>query len=310
MVDSFRAAFVDLLDARLVDDVVVELAPRSTRADSAALAALVAPFVVNQLWRGSIDVSSAGVPGRVEYASDDEELRRRFAPNSAPLAPHETLLSEGFARLNGIAAGDKIELAGARGSRKMRVAALFRDYGATQPRLLMSRAAAAHLGDVSFVQELGLSSTVTAELQVLLNQRGIAYTDNAVVRANSIKIFEQTFGITRALTLLALLVAMLALANALAAHNLQMQPTDRLLEALGLDVAGARRLRIWRASLAGGLAIILALPLGLLMAWLLTNLVNPRAFGWQFPLRLTAAGIGWPIAGGLLAIVFSTVRAR
>ena len=84
MVDSFRAAFVELLDVRLVDDLVVELAPHSRCADSAALATLVAPFVVNQLWRGSIDVSSAGVPARVEYASDDEELRRRFAPNSAP----------------------------------------------------------------------------------------------------------------------------------------------------------------------------------------------------------------------------------
>jgi len=74
---------------------------------------------------------------------------------------------------------------------------------------------------------------------------------------------------------------------------------DRQLQVLGVSQAAARRLRVQRILYAAGVALLLALPLGLAIAALLCGVVNPRAFGWSFALKITWSGVGWPLLGGI-----------
>ena len=156
-------------------------------------------------------------------------------------------------------------------------------------------------------QQALISSPAAPSLRAKLTGANIEFSVPAETKVQALSVFEQTFGITRALTLLALIVAVVAMANALGAQGLALAPTENLLRVLGITDGAARRLRISRAGLAGLLAVGLALPLGLLMAWLLCNLVNPRAYGWQFPLLITPGALLWPLVGGLVAAAVSAL---
>lgn len=317
MVDSFRAAFVDLLDRRLVDDVALEISGVNGLSQLEALlqiqglgqgrhkSTIPAPATAVFL-RGSKPILCAGVAGSLEYASDDEELALRFGARTK-LAVGELLISESFAYFNDIQRDDRVTLQGERGVHEYRVVAVFADFGETQPRVVLRRGDAARLVDVSDYTQALIQSSDPALLKMELTKAGVEFSDPAETKQQALAVFQQTFGITRALTSLALIVALVALINALSAQALALAPAENLLRVLGVTPSSARWLRLRRASIAGGLAVGLALPLGLLMAWLLCNLVNPRAFGWQFPLLITPMAVLWPLGGGLLAALFSAL---
>jgi putative ABC transport system permease protein len=125
------------------------------------------------------------------------------------------------------------------------------------------------------------------------------------VRQEALAIFDRTFAITRALTLLALLVAAVGMYNALTALRLQQAPTLALLHAQGLLAGEARRIGLWRCLAAGALAVGLALPLGIAMAWTLCAVINPRSFGWTVSLALPPSGWILPVLLGLMAAVLA-----
>ena len=303
MVESFRSAFVDLLDSRLVDDVALDIAAAG---GLKVLDASVAGTQARLLLRGNQPVQCVGVRGTVEYASDDAELAKRFgAPDG--LAPGELLISESFAYFNSIRPGATVTLQGALGTRKFRVKNTFADFGETEPRIVMALADAASVVATDRYQQALISSPAANSLREKLNAASIEFSVPAETKEQALEVFEQTFGITRALTMLALIVAIVAMANALGAQGLALAPTENLLRVLGIADGAARLLRVSRAGLAGLLAVGLALPLGLLMAWLLCNLVNPRAYGWQFPLLITPRALLWPLVGGLVAAGISAL---
>src|SRR5690606_15465090 len=113
----------------------------------------------------------------------------------------------------------------------------------------------------------------------------LAVEHRAALRARSLAIFDRTFAITHALTLLALTVAVVGVYNALTALRLAQSPTARLLHAQGLLPRELRRVALIRAGVVGGVAVALALPLGAAMAWVLCAVINPRAFGWTIDLQ-------------------------
>ena len=305
MVDSFRVAFLQMLDQRLADDVVVRVQSDAPSDIRTILEAEVSPVVDGMYWRGTRDVSIGGVAGRIEFADDTKELLDRFLPTQSVREPGQSVyLNESFARSQELAVGATVAVTGPRGSAVALVAGIFTDFGEVRPRLLASRDLALRLHHRAPLDQLYLRTqegvSIRERIDHLLAPSWVTLQDQAQVRGRSIEIFEQTFAITRALTWLALLVAAVALANALLAHGLQQQGTNYRLQVLGVSADGQRRLRRARAFYVTGAAIVLAIPLGLLIAWLLCSLVNPRAFGWSFPLQLGFAGVGWPLIGGAL----------
>jgi len=303
MVDSFRAAFVELLDRRLVDDVALEI---DAAGELERLEFVLAGQTTRALLRGNESVLCEGVRGTLEYANNDAELAHRFGA-TAGLASGDLLISESFAYFHSVERNSTVTVRGNLGSQDFRVAGIFADFGEVLPRVVLRRADAAQVVDADRYTQALIQSSDPARLRTRLSAAGIEFTDPRDTKTQALAIFEQTFGITRALTALALIVAVVAMANALSAQGLALAPSDNLLRVLGIASTAALLLRLRRASLAGLLAVGIALPLGLVMAWLLCNLVNPRAFGWQFPLQLTSSALLWPIAGGLVAVVISAL---
>ncbi len=118
------------------------------------------------------------------------------------------------------------------------------------------------------------------------------------VRDISIAIFERTFIITRVLNWLAAGVAAIGLLSALLAWQLGRTHELALLRVLGLSRSGAAVMIQAQSIFMGAVAVLAALPAGVLTALLLVRVINRRAFGWEIDLHLHPAQLTSAIAFG------------
>ena len=129
----------------------------------------------------------------------------------------------------------------------------------------------------------------------------------AQVRAISLTIFERTFIITRVLNWLAAGVAAIGLLSALLAWQLGRTHELALLRVLGLTRRGAALMIQAQTLFMGAVALLAALPAGVLTAMLLVRVINRRAFGWEIQLHLHPAQITSAIALALIAALVAGV---
>ena len=107
--------------------------------------------------------------------------------------------------------------------------------------------------------------------------------------------------------MVALAVASIGLYNALLGLKLNQGPTLELLRSMGVSEEERRSVQLWRAVGVGTTVLLVALPAGVVMAWLLCDVINPRAFGWSLNLSLSAGAILPPLLTGVLAIVVTSL---
>ncbi|WP_330217878.1 ABC transporter permease [Marinobacter similis] len=110
--------------------------------------------------------------------------------------------------------------------------------------------------------------------------------NNERIRELADTVFDQTFLLTRAMTVLTLILAAAALLIMGWVFFSTRVWYYRLLAVWGLrdrEVAGQMvRLAV---SLTIGIAV-LALPLGIWLTWVLVHRINPLAFGWSLPMAV------------------------
>jgi putative ABC transport system permease protein len=184
---------------------------------------------------------------------------------------------------------------------------VFPGFGDPVSRVLIDVAAARSLDLQPVMDRLTLTLAPGSELAAELSRRfaGLEVQSRSGLRAVALRIFDRTFAVTQALTLLALFVAVVGMYSALMALRLIQAPTRRLLLHQGATGTELRVLALLRALALGALALGVALPLGLAMAWVLCAVINPRAFGWSVGLELPVSGLAPPLLLGLLAAVLA-----
>jgi len=128
---------------------------------------------------------------------------------------------------------------------------------------------------------------------------------NRGLREASLEVFDRTFRITEVLRLLALGVAFVGIVGACLMLQAERVHEFGVLRALGLLPREMRGLVALQTLLLGLAAGLLALPLGVALAGLLTTVINRRAFGWTLELEVTAG----PLLGGLLLAALAALLA-
>jgi putative ABC transport system permease protein len=304
MVDSFRADFASMLDQRLADDLFVDGAGQDLSAVLEWLA--TQPDVARFQGYGRSRERLDGEPVELGFTRFSVRESARYGL-ARELAPGEVMISERLAESLDLGVGDGVEVRG----RPLHVVAVFSGFGDAGRRLLVDELTARQLGvsliydRVSISRQAGDGSTAQLGSRLLSRFGGelssLRIQPRDEMRKLALDIFDRTFAITTALTLLALLVAVIGMYNALQALRLNQAPSYRLLEALGVGSYEQTRIALLRAGAVGSVAVLLALPLGIAMAWLLCNVINPRAFGWSLNLRFAAVEILTPMSLGLLA---------
>jgi len=123
----------------------------------------------------------------------------------------------------------------------------------------------------------------------LVNDFGLApanLIDQRSIKAFSLQVFERTFTVSRALNVLTLSVAGFAILTSLLTLAAMRLPQLAPVWALGVARGGLARLELLRALVLAALTMICALPVGLMLAWVLLAVINVEAFGWRLPLYL------------------------
>jgi putative ABC transport system permease protein len=207
------------------------------------------------------------------------------------------LVSEPLAWRLSLAPGSSLTLITAAGARAFAVAGVYREYGNDRGEVLIDLPEYRRWWRDDGIAGLGLylapgvtGARVIGALRTAVGTRqALLVRSNAAIRELSMRIFERTFVITRVLYWLAAGVAAVGLLSALLAWELERARELALLRTLGLTPAATAALVLAQTVFMGLVALLAAIPAGLLTALTLTEVINRRAFGWRIDLHLTFA---------------------
>ncbi|MBT2774438.1 ABC transporter permease [Halomonas sp. ISL-60] len=336
MVGGFRLTFLDWLDQRLVAPLYLN-APSEQYADIDAWLANRAEVSERLLTRRSnATLQAATTPEGSRSIGLPIELYG-ITPGES-LTPHWPLLAtqqdrssawtafddgavfvnEQLATAENLSPGDRLTLSAPGANETLTITAVYPDYGNPSGQVLMSspqlaarfNAPPSSMGVV--LNENADVDTLRAALRERFNLGNDALSDQAEIKRIATEIFERTFTITRALNVLTLAVAALALFASLLA-----QARSRRQQLSPLWALGVPRVQLAQLNLAqlGGAALVtglLAIPLGIAITWGLVAIINVAAFGWRLPLYLfpwkMAITLATAVIVALLAAALPTLR--
>ena len=313
MVGSFRQTFTGFLDQRLAPELYIETADDD---QARGIEAFLTPRVRAVLPLASVDIEVAGLPAELNLARPDPTYAQNWRflqaePNPwARLAEREgVLINEQLSRRAGLGLGDPVRLAP---GRALPVLGIYGDYGNPVGQVIVTEALFTDLHPEVVPRRFGLRLDPEAvpSLRTALEAQGLpeaAITDQAALKRFSLQVFERTFAVTAALNVLTLAVAGFAMLMSLLTLAALRLPQLAPVWALGLTRRRLAVLEMARAVLLAALTALMALPLGLALAWVLLSVVNVAAFGWRLPMTVFPADYLWLglfalLAAGLAAL--------
>jgi putative ABC transport system permease protein len=305
MVESFSRTFLVWLDGRLAADVYVNAA-----SDAQAIEIKVwlreRPEVEAILPGGRADTQFAGAPIEVLGLPDHATYRDNWpllqsADNAwNRLRPGDAaLVSEQLARRLHLSVGDRIEVPASGGNWTLDVVGIYADYGNPKGQIAVNFAALTRRFPEIPLTRMGLrvaSPKIPALISALqekfaLGDRNVA--DQATMKAESTRIFNRTFAVTAALNAFTLGVAGVALLTSLLTLANSRLPQLAPLWAIGITRRRLAAIELLKTMSVALITTILALPLGLLVAWCLLAVVNVKAFGWRLPFHVFPMQLLW-----------------
>jgi putative ABC transport system permease protein len=193
------------------------------------------------------------------------------------------------------------------GPQAVQVAAVFRDYASEHGRLFMDEAMYRNDWPDQQVHSLALFArdgdveSMRRAVSELAARTALVLTPASAILEESLAVFDRTFRVTEVLRLVSLLVAFIGILSALMALQLERAREYAVLRALGMARGQIAGLIGGESLLMGLLAGCVAVPAGLLMAWVLIQSVQRRAFGWTMPFSVDIGLLTQTLLVGLLA---------
>jgi len=294
MVSSFRLTFVDFLDQRLASELYLTV--EEDRAEE--ITGYLEPRVDAILPIVSAEAQIKGVETEVFGARVHSTQRENWTFLEAIGDPWDQvasgmgiLLNEQLARRTDTWPGTNVIL----GDRSFEVAGVYGDYGNPIGQAIMSEDVFATLYPQEIANNFGLRISVDQVDDLLTDleaQFGLS-PENAInqaeIKAFSLQVFERTFTVTAALNVLTLAVAGFAILMSLLTLATMRVPQLAPVWAVGITRRSLGQLELLRALILAFFTIIIAVPLGIVLAWVLLAVVNVAAFGWKLPLFLFPA---------------------
>ncbi|OCQ22649.1 ABC transporter permease [Pseudoalteromonas luteoviolacea] len=215
------------------------------------------------------------------------------------------LVNEPGWRLYNIEIGDTIELQQGAKQISCLVSGIYYDYGEQSTTILVTTSV---IENAKFAYEAyGFSLTLipNQDIDVVAQQLKETYdletnqiSVNKTFKAFAKQLFENTFKVTHALNLFIMMIALFGIwVSFLTLGRQQLQPMS-VLQTLGVT----RSQLFWSKLLQAGVILmvttLLAIPLGIMLGWVLLAYVMPIAFGWSMALVLS-----WPDILGFCAVV-------
>jgi putative ABC transport system permease protein len=268
------------------------------------------------------EIQYEGLPATLAAASQDPNVPRQHISflSGRPgiqvfrelASGNSAIVSEPFANKHHVKEGDTITLPLGEQRVRFRVAGIFYDYGHEAGFILLDwgtmlrylpESAPTNLA-VYLVPGSDLEQTRAAIKKAIAN-RSLVMLSNGEIRAQGIRVFDQTFAITYAVEAISILVAIGGISGALISIVIDRRREFGVLRFLGGTSAQIRKMILVEAGLIGLLANVLGLALGYVMSLVLVYVINKQSFGWTIQFH-------WPVAvllASLSAVYVATLLA-
>ncbi len=233
----------------------------------------------------------------------------------------EVIVSESFSRRFSIGRGGALELPGRAGPARLRVAGVFYDYTSERGVVMMDRSTYLRIYGDPTIDSLGVFLGPAADrggairsVRALSASAGLSVVSGSELHNAILAIFDSTFAVTRAMRLIAILVAFFGIAVALLTLFLERERDFGVYRALGFSAGQVSAITLLEGLLMGFLSFLLSLGLGTAMTFILIKIVNARSFHWTIFFQPQAgpyleAALA-ALAGSLAAAAYPAFRAR
>lgn len=319
MTSGFRQTFGNWLEQRLTAELYVT---PQTSAQTPELHAWLTeqPNVSAVLPNWQVAIQLQGWPADLFGAVDHSTYREHWPlleavggnPWDQWVQDDSVMISEQLARRLKLGVGDHVLIPAPDSQWSPRIVGIYADYGNPKGHLLVnSEHLLMHWPQLvanRFNLRIG-SEHVPALIRELQNR--FALDDNHIIDQSQLKgwstqVFERTFAATAALNSLTLAVAGIALFISLLTQSQSRLGQLAPLWAMGVTRRQLMLLNLGQTWLLAVLTLMLALPLGLVLAWCLDAVINVQAFGWRLPLHIFPAQLLQLAALALLATLLAS----
>ena len=328
MVSSFRQTVVVWLEQSITGDIQIGSEDSITLEQARASQALIGDLA-------GIERVDIGITGMLESESEpvrftvfsrsaeDSFYLKNFPANSSSrfMQGEGVLISEPLAYLNRLTPGDSMALLTPTGMQRFPVLGVFYDYTSSSGMIGMHESLYNRWwpgqGETRFAVTLepGIDpERMVNDINTFLAQEESAWfvVANATIREITLEIFDRTFAITNVLRFLAIIVAFVGVLSTLMALQLERGREYALLRAIGLVPGQLQKLILKQTALLGIFAGLFAIPLGLIMADILIDVINRRSFGWSLqhflPANVLFDAVLLAIVAALLAGIIPAIK--
>ncbi|MDE2331230.1 MAG: ABC transporter permease [Bradyrhizobium sp.] len=313
MVETFSRTFATWLNGRLAADVYIN-ASDNAQADDIKAWLRQRPEVEAILPGGRAETGIDGAPieivGLPDHATyrDHWPLLQSVANAWVRLRSGEAgFVSEQLARRLNLKLGGRIELPAPGGIWTIEIVGIYADYGNPKGQVTVNVAALLRHFPAIPQTRMGLRvapAQIPALMTALQSRYGLDgrnLLDQATLKADSTRIFNRTFAVTAALNTFTLGVAGIALLTSLLTLGNSRLPQLAPLWATGITRRHLASIELLKTMSVALITTLLALPLGLCVAWCLIAVVNVKAFGWRLPFAVFPLQLIELIAVAMLA---------
>lgn len=312
MVSSFRETFTGWLDQRLASELYVRA---RTQDEAQRLQSFLEPRAdaVLPIWNSDgfyadQPLEIYGVINHPTYSDNWPMLEQSPDAWNELAQGGGVLINEQLARRENIWSGDAITLPG---DWQTQVLGVYSDYGNTTFQVLISHQDLTTRFEVTERLRFGVRTDTPDDLARAITQEFALPADN-LIRQNELKtlslnVFERTFTVTGALNILTFGVAGFALLTSLLTLASMRLPQLAPVWAMGLTRRKLAMLELIHALVLAALTAVFALPVGLGLAYVLLNIVNVSAFGWQLPMFLFPLQWFWLFCLAIVAAILAAL---
>ncbi len=324
MVDSMRGSVSDWLQDLLSADLYIAAQDFqqdvSLPAQVVEQAALLKPVSDVSLYRKK-DILIDQHPCRLVAAQLAERSRKGFdliatadADPWMKFTQGDVFISEPLANRLKLKVGEQLPVPTQKGISNFRIAAIFRDYASEHGRIFIDLQQYRHYWSDPLIDTMALFSQESdgdaiqaAADEYFGDSYNLVYSRARLIYDESMAVFDRTFRITEVLRLLSIGVAFIGILSALMAVQLERRKEFAVLRALGLTRKQISLLIILESLIIGLIAAMFAIPCGLALAWVLTDAVQLRAFGWTMPFMFSASPLYWTLILGVSASLLASL---
>jgi putative ABC transport system permease protein len=256
--------------------------------------------------------------GPVYVASVDASVVQRFThfgwlkggnENWEPVKHGGVVISESFSRRFGIKSGDAIILNGTQGPAEFRVGGIFYDYTTEHGLLMMDRSTFLRVFGDHTINSLAAfidpayphRAELIQEIKKKAEDRGLPVQTQSQLRASILKVFDNTFAVTRSMRALAIVVAFFGIAGALLTLFMERRRDFGIYRALGFSTGQIATMTLLEGLGMGAISYLLSMGAGTILAVLLINVINLRSFNWTIFFYPELGPYAWTAITALVA---------